>query len=151
MGYYDDDGNYHKDAYDYDDLTLKQIMKTNEKIVGEFININENNKEHPPTEQEKNAYEIPAAPAKNSWKSLSEFIGFLIGGVIGLILLKFGFTVLIIFITSFTGRALGELFDILKFQEVSMSFKEIFDFLYKKLKFALVCLLMEIAIHIKSN
>lgn len=143
MGYYDDEGNYHKDTYDDDDdISLKDIGDFCEKAYyGED--------ERPMTQQEKDAYEVPNTNSDDiGIKTISSAVGAIIGGIVGLFMMKAGGTILILLALVLTGGVIGELYHIIKFEEVAMSAKEIMAFLCKKLKLPALMILMELASHI---
>lgn len=83
MGFYDENGEYHRDAYDDDHLDLEDIGGFCERLAGKAASA-----EGKPTDQERNAEEIPP---KTDEDRLYGYIGALIGLVLDFLLgLVFG-------------------------------------------------------------
>lgn len=125
MGYYDDDGNYHRDAYDDDHLDLKDI--------GDFCerHFTRRNADDPPqdmTEDERRqneqaSYEIPP---KEDANFLYGTVGSLLGiGIAFLLSRIFGTSLLLFYLLAIGGSIAGRLIQRICVEEREMTPKEL--------------------------
>lgn len=145
MGYYYDDGVYHKDAYDDDHLDLEDIGKFCEKRFGR------NNNPHDMTAEERRqlkeqAIEIIPQQQPERAGSLSAVIALLLGALIGLWVWRFTGRFSLGFAIAMIGISAGRLYNHVIIEEVYLSPKEIVQFLLKQyeMRAALALLFLEL-------
>lgn len=155
MGYYDDDGVYHKDAYDDDHLDLQDIGKFCEKrLYDENGKLRYRSRSRRNKESIERYYaEMPPEEARMYQEadfSPSAFIGRVIGAVIGFFITRVFGTVLLIVVAAGIGGGIGGVFHRRVVEEVHLSPKEMMQFFFRQYgtRTALCLLLLDIIMYI---
>ena len=133
MGFYDDDGVYHKDAYDDDHLDLKDIGRFCENRLYRKPDTSDADF----TEEERRAIAeraveiFPDDPPEQA-QSMSHAIGMLTGALIGLFLMRLTGIKWIWVSAALIGSSIGRLYNRRIVEEVYLSSKETLQFLARQ-------------------
>lgn len=143
MGFYDDDGVYHKDAYDDDHLDLKDIGKFCEnRLYGTpAASDSELTEEERRAIAERAVEVVPEAPPELAL-SISHLVGLLIGALIGFFLMRLTGCKWLWLPVALIGSSIGRLYHRRVVEEVYLSPKETVQFFAKQPEIQCVFLLL---------
>lgn len=145
MGYYDDDGVYHRDAYDDDHLDLEDVGKFCEKRFGRNTNTADMTAEERRRLEQQAVEIVPQEPPERAW-SLSAVIGLLLGALVGYFVWRFAGRFYLGSAIAIIGFSAGRLYNHVIIEEVYLSPKEMIQFLWKQyeMRCALAILFLEL-------